>query len=98
MNNSIQSQNSLCYLVLVSGVLSLKWNSYFGNFFIHTQGEEWTLLCGDSADQSALLGALEKLHNLGLELNFAVKTTLQKANQLSPDIKKVEDFSISFIK
>ncbi len=55
--------------IFVEGTLDSKWSGYFENIRIFPDGDGWTLLYGSPVDQAALLGALEKLHGLGLTIH-----------------------------
>ena len=65
MNVSDGAVDGVCYEIQVKGQLDLKWADWFAPLDItHAAGH--TLLSGPVADQSALLGLLLKLHDLGL--------------------------------
>jgi len=55
--------------ICVEGNLDPKWSGYFENLRIFPGGDGWTLLYGSPSDQAALLGALEKIHGLGLTIH-----------------------------
>jgi hypothetical protein len=57
-----------CYEIVVQGHLDESWSDWFEGLAITplTNGE--TALAGDVVDQAALLGALNRLHGLGLAL------------------------------
>ncbi len=53
------------YEILVKGRLDAAWSDWFDHFeIVYHEGD--TLLTGPVTDQSALLGMLLKLHDLGL--------------------------------
>jgi hypothetical protein len=55
------------YQIQVKGRLDTAWSDWFDHFEI-AYHEGHTLLTGPVADQSALLGVLLKLHDLGLSV------------------------------
>ncbi len=57
-----------CYEICIGGHLDSSWSEWFEGFDMHACGENWTVLCGRVADQSALLGILNKLCRLNLPL------------------------------
>ena len=61
---------------VVGGALDVGWSEWFEGLHIESQGDE-TTLSGTLPDQSALLGILEKLADLGL----SVVTVRRKASQ-----------------
>jgi hypothetical protein len=60
------------YCIRVRGIVDKSWSDYFGALTITIQDEEGqpqiTTLCGEVADQSALVGILYRLYGLGFEL------------------------------
>jgi hypothetical protein len=60
------------YSIRVRGIVDRAWSDYFGALTITVQDEKdqppITTLCGDVADQSALVGILYRLYGLGFEL------------------------------
>ena len=65
MNSHNVSSSCSRYQIRVKGHLDANWSDWFDQFeIVYTEGH--TLLTGPVADQSALLGLLMKLHDLGL--------------------------------
>jgi hypothetical protein len=56
------------YRIKLTGILDSKWSDWFSGFTITALDGNETLLVGTLADQSALLGLLTKIHDLGLPL------------------------------
>lgn len=57
------------YHIRVRGQISARWAEWLDGMAIAPAGEDGeTLLTGAIVDQAALLGLLQKLHNLGLRL------------------------------
>ena len=57
------------YLIRVRGCLDERWGQWLGGVAITTTGKpDETLFTGILADQAALLGVLQQLHNLQLKL------------------------------
>jgi hypothetical protein len=57
------------YQIRVAGNLDRKWSDWFDGLTIVPQaGGDETLLTGPIADQAALHGILDKIHDLGLPL------------------------------
>lgn len=65
MNNPDGSTGCKQYQIQVKGRLDAAWSDWFDHFEI-AYHEDYTLLTGPVPDQSALLGLLLKLHDLGL--------------------------------
>ncbi|HOU13313.1 MAG TPA: hypothetical protein PKZ84_09345 [Anaerolineae bacterium] len=65
MNNPDDFTGHTYYQIQVKGRLDAAWADWFDHFEI-TYHEGYTVLTGPVADQSALLGLLLKLHDLGL--------------------------------
>lgn len=63
---------SLTYEIQLRGLISRRWIEWFGNMQVTAEQnltrEPVTTIIVDVADQSALLGLLQKLHNLGYPL------------------------------
>lgn len=57
-----------CYEICIGGRLDPSWSDWFEGLELNPCGENWTMLCGRVADQSALLGILNKLCGLNLPL------------------------------
>ena len=55
------------YEIRVNGILDQRWNGWFEDLQVSTDGEE-TVLSGPVADQAALHGLLTKVRDLGLFL------------------------------
>lgn len=59
--------------VRIKGTLKPDWSDWFGAIAISNQSNGETILSGEIPDQSALLGLLNRLHSLNLELtSFAL--------------------------
>jgi len=58
---------NLRYEIRVNGILDQRWNGWFEDLQVSTDGEE-TVLSGPVADQAALHGLLTKVRDLGLFL------------------------------
>jgi hypothetical protein len=81
MDSTGQSGKSIRYQIHIRGKLDSKWSEWFAGFSItHTNGE--TVLEGTVADQSALYGILDKIHDLGLTLIRVER--LSKESNLTP--------------
>lgn len=84
----VLSNSTIVFLIGVEGILEPKWNGYFGDFQICPGGSDWTLLCGRTEDQSAVLGALARLHGLGLTISCLVRASCPSPNQNTlPDLQ-----------
>ena len=60
---------SAVYRIRVQGVITARWEQWLDGAAIAPADEpDETLLTGVMVDQAALLGLLQKLHNLGLRL------------------------------
>jgi len=63
---------SLTYEIQLQGLISQRWIDWFGNMQVTAEQslaqEPLTTVIVDVVDQSALLGLLQKLHNLGYPL------------------------------
>jgi hypothetical protein len=66
------------YHILIRESLDEKWHDWFGDFQMISGKGNMTLLCSKTGDQSSLLGALEKIHSLGLTFDLVLHT--QSAN------------------
>jgi hypothetical protein len=56
------------YQIKVKGILDSKWSTWFDGFYITPLESGECILSGSAVDQSALIGLLLKIHELGLEL------------------------------
>ncbi len=65
---SFESMMSRCYEICIGGRLDSSWSDWFEGLDMRACGENWTVLCGRVADQSALLGILNKICRLNLPL------------------------------
>ncbi len=54
--------------VRIKGNLKQDWSDWFGALMISNPSEGETLLSGEISDQSALLGLLNRIHGLNLNL------------------------------
>lgn len=54
--------------IRIMGHLKPDWSDWLGDLIISNEANEETTLCGHIPDQSALLGLLNRLHGLNLEL------------------------------
>lgn len=70
--STIDSSRGITFEILVQGTISQRWVNWFGCLTILVQEEDgWRSLTTvelQVADQGALLGQLQKLHNLGFSL------------------------------
>lgn len=57
-----------CYEICVGGQLDSSWADWFEGLEMRPWGEACTILCGNVADQAALLGILNKICRLNLPL------------------------------
>jgi hypothetical protein len=57
-----------CWEIVVQGHLDQSWSDWFEGLAITLLANGETLLAGEVVDQAALLGALNRLHGLGLGL------------------------------
>lgn len=67
MNNPDSITGQTYYRIQVKGRLDAAWSDWFDHFKIVYQ-KDYTLLTGPVPDQSALLGLLLKLNDLGLSV------------------------------
>ena len=67
MTNGHEFDKNAIYEIRVLGALDQHWADWFDGFRIHRMGAE-TLLLGEVADQTALLGSMTKIVNLSLTL------------------------------
>lgn len=80
------------YHILIRGTLDAGWSDRLGGMTIsavqEADGTPATALIGDLADQSALVGVLNSLHDLGLALvsveRVGDKTSPQEENYVRP--------------
>jgi hypothetical protein len=56
------------YIIHVKSHLDSRWEGWFEGMTITHTDEGVTILSGDVVDQSALIGLLERIHNLNLSL------------------------------
>ena len=72
MDSPIHQNQGTTYEILVQGNISQRWVDWFGCMMIlaEDEGNPLSLTTAEVhvADQSALLGQLQKLHNLGFSL------------------------------
>jgi hypothetical protein len=72
MDRPIQQNQQATYEILVQGNISQRWVDWFANMTILAEDEAGPLPHTTAevrvADQAALLGQLQKLHNLGFSL------------------------------
>lgn len=54
--------------VRIKGNLKQDWSDWLGTLIISNPSERETLLSGEISDQSALLGLLNRIHGLNLQL------------------------------
>ena len=83
INSSLQQSQKVNYQIQVQGHVSQRWADWFGNMTI--LGEDGagrtavSTIIVEVADQAALLGSLQKLHNLGYAL-LEIKRTAEAMN------------------
>jgi len=57
------------YRIRIQGILNKNWSDYYGGMTIEQEGESTpyaiTILMGKLLDQSALIGVLNSLHDIG---------------------------------
>lgn len=68
MSNSTASRPGTCYEICVQGALTERWSGWLEGLSIRPGPGDTTLLRGVLADQSALLGVLNKIHALNLTM------------------------------
>lgn len=60
------------YRITIQGILDKNWSDYYGGMTIEHEGEpkqySMTILMGKLADQSALIGVLNSLHDIGYSI------------------------------
>lgn len=56
------------YIIRIQNHLDTHWENWFDGLTIQHRARGQTILSGEVEDQSALLGLLEKIHNLNLTL------------------------------
>jgi len=60
------------YRIRIQGILDTNWSDYYGGMTIEHEGDPkhnaWTILKGKLADQSALIGVLNSLHDIGYSI------------------------------
>jgi hypothetical protein len=55
------------YEIRIEEILEERWSEWFGGLTLERDGDE-TVLSGTLADQAALHGVLERVHDLGLSV------------------------------
>jgi len=70
------------YQIQVRGTLDESWSDWFDGFSL-TQHDDQTLLAGQVIDQTALLGILAKINDLGLVLLSVKNETFAGENEES---------------
>ncbi len=72
INSSLQQSQTVSYQIQVQGHVSQRWADWFGNMIILDEGVvdqiDISTVTIEVVDQAALLGSLQKLHNLGYSL------------------------------
>ena len=72
INSSLHPDRKISYQIQVQGHVSQRWADWFGNMIILGEDVvdqmEFSTITIEVVDQSALLGSLQKLHNLGYSL------------------------------
>jgi hypothetical protein len=60
------------YQIRIQGILDKNWSEYYGGMTIEHEGDPkqsaMTILMGKLADQSALIGVLNSLHDIGYSI------------------------------
>ncbi|HXZ03642.1 MAG TPA: hypothetical protein VEH81_02360 [Ktedonobacteraceae bacterium] len=60
------------YRIKIQGILDTNWSDYYGGMTIEHEGEPkhytMSILMGRLADQSALIGVLNSLHDIGYSI------------------------------
>jgi uncharacterized protein YjfI (DUF2170 family) len=84
INSSLQQSQKVNYQIQVQGHVSQRWADWFGNMIILNQDivgqSDFSTLSIQIADQAALLGSLQKLHNLGYVL-LEIKRIAETVNE-----------------
>ncbi len=65
MTNKQMCESPSFYKIQVKGTIDESWSDWFDGFTV-TQQEGKTLLAGQAIDQTALVGILAKINDLGL--------------------------------
>jgi len=60
--------NPYVYEIRIEGHLTDQWSDWFGGLVINFDADGMTTLSGTLADQSALIGVLNKIHALNLSV------------------------------
>ena len=60
--------NPYAYEIRIEGHLTDQWSDWFGGLVINFDADGMTTLSGTLADQSALIGVLNKIHALNLSV------------------------------
>lgn len=71
MNTRADYRRPITYRIRVQGMLGEHWSDYFGGLQIvatHQRDPPETVLSGEVVDQSALLGVLNALYDMGFAL------------------------------
>ncbi len=68
MGNAKQENQRTQYTICIKDYLDSQWEHWFEGMTITHTNDGTTILTGELADQSALYGLLEKIHNLNLSL------------------------------
>jgi hypothetical protein len=82
MGDTNQEKKPTRYVICIQNHLDSHWENWFEGLDLKHTGDGQTILSGDIVDQSALLGLLEKIHNLNLAIISVDKVDFdEKDNQ-----------------
>jgi hypothetical protein len=71
------------YVICIQNHLDSHWEQWFEGMALNHTDDGQTILSGEVVDQSALLGMLEKIHNLNLTLISVRKVDPDEENDQS---------------
>lgn len=65
------------YQIRVNGGLSDHWSDWFDGMTVHKHKDGETILTGILSDQAALMGVLNKIHGLNLDIISVNRSSMQ---------------------
>ena len=84
----VSSLEPAVYKIRIQGILDKKWSDYYRGMTIEHEGDPkiyvMTILMGRLADQSALIGVLNSLHDIGYPI-LSVKYVEARRLRIIPD-------------